>query len=367
MKKKILVLVAVLFSFIMLVNAEEAEPVVTIGAEEKQNTEILYADDNVNVGGIQDSSQFVFGNSIKINSQVAGAQFSAGNSLDINGTTEYGFYAGNMITINSNISKDLFAAASTINIGSDAVLGRDVYLAAASIKINANVGRDLRVGAGTIDISGITINGDAYLDVDEIIMDAKTVITGKLSYVKDTKLVGKDAATIGSIEEKEKSDFGKVEITFASTISSCLIGAAGAIIVAIVLFYMIPSMKKKLDEEELTAGRIGSNLGKGIAALFLIPIISLIAIVTGIFTPLGLIMLAIYVIGIYLASIVSGYIIGRLLMTNIFKNDNQYLAIITGILLIRLLGLVPIASGIVTVICLLYGLGLLYNLIKKKN
>ena len=351
----------------MVVNAEDTDDALTIGATEIDTRDVLYADDNVSVDGTQDSSQFVFGNSVKINSEVFGAQFSAGNTLDVNGSSEYGFYAGNMITINSNIAKDLFAAASTINIGSDAVIGRDAYLAAASIKINANVERDLRAGAGTIDISGITINGDAYLDADEIIMDAKTVITGKLSYVKDTKIVGKETATIGSIDEKDAKDFGKVEITFGSTISSCLIGAVGAIIVAIALFYMAPSFKKKLDDEELSAGRIGSNLGKGIAALFLIPIISLIAIITGIFTPLGLIMLALYVIGIYLASVVSGYIIGRLIMTNVFKKDNQYLSILVGILLIRLLGLVPIASGIVTVICLLYGLGLLYNTIKKTN
>lgn len=366
MKKKVFILFALLFSFAMFVNAEDND-VLTVGSTESINSDVLYADDNVEVDGKQDSSQFVFGNFIKATSSVAGIQFSAGNTLDINGSAEYGLYAGNAITINSNIEKDLFVAGNTINIGSKSTIGRDAYLVANSIKINVNVGRDLRAACSSLDISGITINGDVYLDVTELTMDENTTITGKLSYVAGTNIVGKDKASVGKYEEKESSDFGKVEINFGTTLTSQLLSAAAAIIVAIALFYFIPSVKKKLDDEELSIGGIGSSIGKGFAALLIIPIVSIIAAITGILTPIGLIVLALYIIGIYLASVLSGYIVGRVIMTNIFKNDNEYLSIVIGILLIRLLGLVPVVNGVVTTLCLLYGMGLLYKLIKKKN
>ena len=366
MKKKFLMLFILLFSLVLVVNAEE-DDVLTIGAEDVISNEVLYADEHIEVDGKYDSSQFVFGNFVKASSSVAGIQFSAGNTLDISGDTEYGLYAGNAITINSNIGRDLFVAGNTINVGSNSVLGRDVYLVGSSIKINVNVGRDLRASCSSLDISGITINGNAYLDVTELIMDENTTITGKLSYVVGTKVIGKEKATIGEFEEKEDSDFGKVEINFGTTITAQLMSAAAAIVVAIALFYMIPSVKKRLDDEELSVGRIGSSIGKGFGCLVVIPIVSVVAAITGVLTPVGLIVLALYVIGIYLASVLSGYIIGRVIMTNLFKNDNEYLSIIVGILLIRLLGLVPVISGIVTMLCLLYGMGLLYNLVKKQN
>ena len=371
MKKKILVLFVFLFSFVMIANAKEAEEVLTIGASEevsdKVNETVLYADDNIEVNEEQNSSQFVFGNTVVSKSNILGISLIAGNTLDITGSAEYGAYAGNVLTINSNVEKDLFAAGSTINIGSNAILGRDVYLAANTIKINADITRDLRATGTTIDISGITIYGDAYIEASEIIMDSKTVITGKLSYAKDTTIEGLENATIGSTEVKEAREFGEIEINFGTTLYSQLISAIAGVIVLIVLFYMIPNAKKKLDDTELTAGSILGTIGKGVGVLIIIPFIGIIALITGILTPLGFIVLALYAIGLYLASILSGYVIGRTIMTKAFKNDNQYLSILLGVFLIRLLGLVPIVSGIVTVICFLYGMGLLYNFAKKNN
>ena len=374
MKKKVIVLFALLFSFIGMVNAEETEdtePVLTIGASDVSSEvvpeTVLYADDNIDVDGEQNSSQFVFGNTVKAKSNIFGLSVIAGNTLDIEGSAEYGAYAGNILTINSVIEKDLFAAGSTINIGSKAVIGRDAYIAASAVKINANVARDLRVAGSSVDISGITINGDAYLETSEIIMDENTVIAGKLLYIKDTNIKGLDLASVGSTEIKDASEFGKVEINFGATLYSSIISAVAGIIVAIVLFYMIPSIKKKLDDVNLEIGSIIGNFGKGLGVIIIIPIVSIVAAITGILTPLGLITLALYIIGIYLASILSGYIIGRTIMTKAFKNDNQYLSIVVGILLIRLLGLVPVLGGVVTSLCLLYGLGLLYNFAKKQK
>ena len=367
MKRKVFVLIAILFSFVMLVNAEGNEDLLTTGINESVPETVFYAEDNITVEEEQNSSQFIFGNQVIAKSKIAGLSFIAGYSMDISGTAEYGLYAGNTITINSNIEKDLFVAGNVINIGCDAKIGRDVYLAGNIMKINANLPRDLRAAGTTVDISNITINGDAYIDANQIIMNDSTIITGKLSYIEGATFEGKDKASIGKIETRKDSDIGEIEINFGSKLTSQLISVAAGIIVMIALFYMIPALKKKLDETELTASSIIGTIGKGVGVLIVIPIVSIIALVTGILTPLALIVLALYGIGLYLASILSGYIIGRTIMTGIFKKDNQYLSILLGILLIRLLGLVPIVSGIISIICFLYGMGLIYNIIKKKN
>lgn len=328
--------------------------------------EITQAGDNVIQEGDYDSVRLVAGNKVTNKANVDGISLVAGNEVILEGSAPYGFYAGNIVTVNENISKDMFVAGNNITIGEYAVIGRDVYIMGNTIKINTNVSRDLRIGGESVNLSGITIGGDAYIAAEEIILDENTVITGKLTYPEKAKITGLDSATIGSVETK-KYDEAVIEYNFIDSVYDFIVSAVAAFIVIVALFFVIPNSKEKLNKVELKISSIAKITGIGLLVLIVMPIISLFALFTGFLTPLALIAFAIYIISIYLSSLLVYYIIGNVFTNKVFKKDNTYLALACGIVLTKLVKLIPVIGGLISAIVLFYGLGLIYKYIQARQ
>ena len=353
MNKKILSLFSVLVLSLMLFTNVYALNIVEIGERITQE-------------GEYESSRFAAGNSITNKAIVNGLSFVAGNEVSLEGESEYGFYAGNIITINENIKKDVFVAGNSITVLPDAILSRDVYIAGSSITINANVTRDLRVAGSLIDLSGITVGGDAYIRADKIILDKDTVINGKLQYIETSEVEGLDIASIGSKEKVKAIDI-KYEYSFSDRLMRFLENSLAALIVMLVLFYLIPSSKEKIDNLKISVGSIVKTALIGLCLIIVTPIIALITIFTGILTPLAIITALVYGIIIYLSSLVVYYLIGKYIATKTFKNQSIYLMLATGIILGKLIELIPYIGVFVKIVILLYGFGLIFNFIKSRD
>lgn len=330
--------------------------------------EITKSGDKVVQEGEYDSIRLVAGETVTNKADVDGLSFIAGNNLDLKGSTPYGFYAGSTVIVNEDVSKDMFVAGKNIEIGKDASLGRDVFAAGESIKIKSDVERDLRAAGESIDISGITIGGDAYVFFEDITMDEDTKIEGKLIYPENSEITGLKDADIGStkvIKSDKKED--EEENSLAESVYDFIFSTLAAFVVMVVLLYLIPKAKEKLDNIELNASSIVKTSVKGIGVLILVPIIALIGLFTRILLPLSLIAIVVYIISIYLSSIVVAYIVGNILDEKFIKQENVYISALVGIVVLKLVELVPVIGGLVTAISLFYGLGLIFTFIKSKE
>lgn len=328
--------------------------------------ELAIADDTVNEEGEYNSVRLVAGNKVTSSAKVDGISLIAGNDVTIEGNVTYGFYAGNNINLNGTIEKDAFIAGNGIVIGENAIISRDLFIAGNTIKIETNIGRDLHAGSVRVDLSGITVNGDAYLDAEEIIMDEDTVITGKLSYIEDAKITGLDKATIGSTETRKVEEL-TIKVNFMSTVYDFIVSIVASFIVMAVLFYIMPSSKEKLDNLELKFESIAKTTAIGIAILFVVPMVCLIAVFTGILTPIALITICIYAIAIYLGTLLTSYVVGNVINKKLFNNDNKYLSLMVGIIIVRLAILIPMLGFWIGAIALLHGLGLIYKFITSRT
>ena len=68
-----------------------------------------------------------------------------------------------------------------------------------------------------------------------------------------------------------------------------------------------------------------------------------------------------------LALLYGSVVLGNLILTKLFKTkDNSYLAITVGVILIKLLGLIPSVGGYVYLIAILYGMGKPIELFKNR-
>ena len=353
MKKKILSLFSILIiSMFMVTNVSALE--------------LTQAGDDVIQEGDYNSLRLAAGKNVTSTANIDGISLIAGNNITVNGHVSYGFYAGNSITINESVDKDMFAAGNLITIGNDAIIGRDAFIAGNKIIINSNIGRDLRAGGSSINISGITINGDAYLDAEEIILNEDTVINGKLTYLESAKVTGLEEAKIGSINITRLPEV-KIEVNPMQNIYNFIFTIIAAYIVMLVLFYLLPTSKERIDKVELKASPIFKNIGIGLLVLIVVPLASVIAMFTGVLTPIALITIVIYAIAIYLSTLLTSYVIGNLISDKLFKNNNVHLALILGIVLLKLVKLIPILGGWINAFAMFYGLGLIYKYITNRT
>lgn len=312
--------------------------------------------------GEYSSTRFVAGNKVTNKADVDGLSFAAGNEVTLEGKAPYGFFAGNIVTVNEKIEKDLFVAGNHVTIGKDAVIGRDVFIAASTVVIKSNMARDLRVGASSVDLSDITIEGNAYVMADEIIMNEKTNIKGKLSYLDDAVVTGLNSATIGSVEVNKNVDV-EYNYTMKERIIDFLFSVVSSYIVMLLLFYFIPKTKDKLNEFELSFGNIAKTSGIGLLVLILVPLLSIVGFVTLFLMPVSFIALAVYAISIYLSFLLIYYVVGNVITNKVFNKDNIHIALLIGIVLVKLVCLVPYIGGLIGFISLLFGLGLIYKFI----
>lgn len=289
------------------------------------------------------------------------------NEVVLEGNSTYGLYLGNTIRVKERVEKDLFVAGNGIVLPEEANIGRDAYIACNALKVNGIISRNLNVAAASVNLSGAKITGDAYIVADVIVLDESTYIGGKLTYSEDTSISGLDKATVGSVKTTKIKKDDVVKRNPMDSIYGFVAGLIAAFIVMVVLFYLIPRSKERLDALKYDGGTVFKTLVIGLGVLFLTPIVAIIAVITKFLTPLALILIAVYLVSLYLAELLSCYVVGNLITTKLIKKDNAYLALAIGIPLIRLLAFVPYLGGFVTLIVLLYGLGLIFNFIVSRG
>ncbi len=328
------------------------------------SAKVLEADNNINYEGTHDSSSFLFGNSINNNGDINGIAVMAGNSINSKGKASYAVYAGNTLNISDEIENDLFAAGNVITITKDAKVPRDVYIAGSSIKILTDVGRDLYAGGETVDIRGITIHGNATIDADKVLMDEKTVIEGKLSYYKNTTIENLKVATIEEVKEINRLIEEHTKPTFLNRVKWEAIKALTGYVSILILFLVFPKLRASFDKNKDGAKEIALSTLAGLITIIVVPILSIIIMLPVVTIPISLLMLALYAFAIYFASLITAYLGGRYIYNKATDKDNLFLNALIGIVLLRLVSLIPVVGGIIVAICLFYGLGKIYQVFK---
>lgn len=320
--------------------------------------------DNVTVKRDVIHNFFAIGNSVTTRSNVDGISFVIGNNLKINDNSEYEFIVGNSININSNIEKDLFILGNSINITSSQVK-RDIYILGSSVDISSNIEGNAFIMASSLVLDNMTIKGDLLLNSSAIMFGDNVIIEGNIKYNESSIISGIENVKYGSIEkykiekeDKTSSLFNKLYSKFMSMLSLLLVG--------IILLLIIPNKNFKMNDK-LSFKYVAKNLLIGLCILFVVPIISVFLLTTVIGLPLSLIILTIYLIAIYISQIFTSYYVGNVLLMKVFKfKDNKFISLLIGIVLIKLLSLIPVIGIFVNLLVLLLGLGLIYNCVRKR-
>ncbi len=305
-------------------------------------------------------SMFTAGDDVSTNNAVKGIDFTAGNNLNISGSSEYGMFAGNSINFKGMVTRDLFVAGNNIVIGSSANIARDLYVAGNTITISADIKGNVFLAGSEIIIDSKEIDGDVTLTSGKLTIADNTKINGTLKY-NDNIEYSNTNASIKEVKTYHVEVKNKDEVI--PSISSILLGIVTSFLVALAIYLLLPASYKVLDE--VKKDNMLRTFENGFLFLIAVPVISIVLMISIVCMPLAIIALLLYGIIIYLSSIISSVYFGRLIGNKVLKLDNVYLQILIGIVLTRLVKLIPVIGGLYSFVIVILGVGFVYNMFKK--
>lgn len=333
MKKRFNILIIMVLTLLLGITSVNAEV----------NSAKSYADEDLTLTENVNGNTFVLGNKVRINSIINGIGFALGESIDVNGVIDYGFILGKDVIISNEVRNDAFILSEKTVI--DGVIDRDLYILTGTLEINGTVNRDIYVYAGEILIGDSSvINGTIHYNDD-------VVIEGDTSNIQT-----KTYETI-QVDEKEEA---KEEII------GNLYLFVKLVVVLVVLILLIPKLfdniKKNYNDKKVSY--YFKNIGYGFIFLIGVPILILILLMlSNLGGRLGLILLLLYILGLSISNIFTGYVIGLLIDKKLLKKNNQYLTGIIGIFIVILVNLIPLVS----IFTLTLGLGTILNIYLSKR
>lgn len=287
-------------------------------------------------------------------------------NADVDGNV---FILANTVNISGNVSGSVYAAARSINISSDQI--KDVYLVAQNniiLNEGATITREAKMIAESIVISG-AITGNLYSDAPTITLQEGALITGKAVYSGTLS-----QATEGQVGSLEKYEHNEVETAkesnkFAEKATNVIFKTFTALFI-IGLIVLVSD--KKVESKITVKGSIKGVLG-GVLWIILIPIISVILMITVVGVPFSIILLMLYVLMFFIAIPAMSLQISAYIL-NIRNKDSKILlwllatVIYCGILIVRQ---IPKLGGIITILVGAYGFNLiiktLFSKKKKEN
>lgn len=298
---------------------------------------------------------YVMGKDVKISSNyVDGNVFVMAQNVEITSDISgYIFVMGQNVTI-SGVAEGIYGLGEEINVEESANIRNDAKICCDTFNLNGVIGRNLLITSENINIiasqnSGANVYGNMTY-VGNLNASEEGLISGKINKIE----------TPEKEKEEIKKDVMSVKITdFITNAVTALV-----IIAIIVLLF-----NNKCNYETRDAISYLKDIAIGFGLLILIPVASIIIMITVIGLPIGIIGILLYVISLCIAlSVASIEIANQIFKDKLDTKVKKIFAALLIYIIIKLIAFLPIIGGCIKFLCILLGLGIiLKKLFAKEN
>jgi len=314
-----------------------------------------------------DDDLYAFGGTITIDGTVNGDVYAFGGTVIVRGSVTGDLTAlGGTVSVSGSVGGTLRAAGGTITI--DGQIGRNVLVAAGTttIDVNARVGRDLLAGAGSVILLG-RVGRDVRAGGGSVQLGSGAVVAGNLVYSGNRKADIAAGATVrGTVERQQVAGVG-----FPGIWPAGAFGSAGDLVVGwlrtffglavLGLLFIRAAPRFGRRTSRTLGGSPWASLGLGVALLICVPIGAVILFALGLFAGgwwLALFVLALFAIALSLGLPVAALTLSRWIMGRV-GGGNWPLgwALLAGLTILLLVGLIPYAGALLVFVAMLSGLG----------
>lgn len=306
---------------------------------------------NGSIAGTIAGDLMVAGGSLVVSGDIKQDAFLAGGTVTISGSIEDDLrVVGGNITITGSVGGDLLIAGGQVQVISGASVVGDVIVAGGTFMMDGSVGGNVKIVGGKTSIDG-AIAGSVSAKVDQLTIGSSATIGDGLSYQsRKEALISEEADIQGGIE------FTPFKSPNRENVTRGLLAALAVVKTATFLMFLAAALVIGLLWKKFTsdgASRIGNNfwgsLGWGLIMVIVTPVVGIALAVTVIGIPLAILLFLAYCLGLFIACILSPVVLGAWLIKWITKSATpkvDWVAIILGVVVFNLVGIVPVLGGL---------------------
>jgi hypothetical protein len=365
MKKRIAIagIVSALFALPFAASAAQfkAEENPSLGTGETVQGNLYMGGGNVSSAGNVRGDLIVGGGNIIVSGPIQNDLLAGGGSItvtsDIGGDLRIG---GGNITVQGKVAGDAIIGGGQVTIGGAGV-GGDAAIGGGAITLTAPVTGNVKIGGGEVKIDA-PVRGNVEIMAEKVTLGPRAVIEGNLTYSANEAATMQEGAVV-----RGETEFKQIEQP-SNGISAAAIGAfftlaplakllmsfAGAL----AIYLIFPRYARELIAD-FTAKPL-ENLGRGFVTFIVMPVGSIILMLTIIGVPLGAIGLLGFIITMIFVSLIAPIVTGSVVHAWIWKPAEyqvNWWIIMMGVVIYFLLGFVPLVGWLAKFGIMLISLG----------
>ena len=268
--------------------------------------DIFLFGDGVRINGTVDGDVYAFSQDVTVNGHVTGDVIAFARTLRISGQVDGNIRAGvNTLTVTGSVSKNALTFADYVDLDSTGKIGGSITAFVQSLNVEGKLGRDILVYSAHLGISG-TVGGGIQAKGATMSISATGEVDGPVRFEGSKAPDVSPQAKLASPVEFKRIEH-KPQYMEGHYYVWRVIWTAAFVLLGLVLFLLAP---KFAGETISAAEQYGASIGLGVLVFFGVPIAAVIACITVVGIPLGILTVAFWVLMICCAEIVVGTVIG---------------------------------------------------------
>lgn len=341
--------------------AHELDDVVVV--TQPVHEDLYAAGESVEIQADIDGDLTVAGQRVMVAGRIHGDVMAAGESVTLSGAMlDDARVAARSMTLTGSIGGHIAAAGETLVLAEPSTVGGFAWLAGNRVDVQGDVGGDLVVRGQTVTLAGAVL-GNATIDAADAVIEDGAHIRGDLTWPQGhapeiragARIDGRRIETTGTAEP-----WGLARAPALAM--GIILGTLSLLLLTLVLRAAVPPVMQ--GAEAHLRARPGVALGAGLLVLLLVPAAAILAFITVIGAPLGVVLMFAYVILLVVGVPVALDLVVDLVLVRARKGRPiswgwRLLALALASLVFVALLQIPILGAIVGFVALVMGLGAL--------
>jgi len=284
---------------------------------------------------------------------VDGDLTATGGTVVVRGTVEGDLYAyaGTVVVEeNATVTGRLRAYAGTVRIAGTVGENAVVYGGSVTLAESGEIDRSFGAAAGEVTLAG-TIGGDATVGASTVTLEETAVIEGDLTY--DGRFDDRGGQVEGTTLQSSDLDIAPGGSPLFGPVFSVYWMLATLLLGGLLLLAFPDFAAAVVDLAETDPLRVGA-LGLGVVVG--LPLVLLVLALTVVGLPLALVGLVGYLLLLWVGGVYGRYVIGVLLLS-LRDIEHRWGALLVGVVVVGLVGLIPYLGPVVRLLVALFGVG----------
>ena len=339
--------------------------VITVGAGETIDDTLIAAGQTVAIDGTVNGDLLAFGRTVTIRGNVTGNVITGAESVTIEGTVGGDIVgAGRGVTLRgTHVGRNFFGFGRDLDVDASADVAGNTVTFGDTMHIDGHVGMDLKsFGANVLVGGNVERDFEAYAGEVSVLPSGRIGRNVTAHVDADNKLQIAQGATIGGTVDRQIVAREQRRNRYLTTgfYVRQIVWLGAAFLTGLLLLWAFPTLRRLSLPTVGVALRSG---GIGLVAAVVMPIAAILACITIVGIPIGILTFMLGAIGLYFGKTVIAQLIGRALFQSPAGPPHYAATLIAGLAIVVIAINLPIVGGIVNFVLTLLGFGMIVTVL----